>query len=103
MAFILTAPAGSLAYLCSYGFQTFGDLWDESYDLETDDFLRAEKVAAVLKKLDDLPDSQKQQLFQACWPIIEHNWNWFYQGGFESVLWQELTGMLDSIKIHLSK
>ena len=103
MPFVLTATAGSLAYLRSYGFQTFGNFWDESYDLETDDFLRAEKVAAVLKQLDDLSDREKQELFQACWPVIEHNWNWFYKGPFESVLWTELTDMLESIKIHLSK
>jgi hypothetical protein len=102
MPFVLTATAGSLAYLRSYGFQTFGDFWDESYDLETDDFVRAEKVAAVLKQLDDLSESEKQQLFQACWPVIEHNWNWFYKNGFESVLWQELNDMLDSIKKYLS-
>ena len=103
MPFVVSATAGSLAYLRSYGFQTFSEFWDESYDLETDDFLRAEKVAAVLKQLDDLSDEKKQELFQACWPVIEHNWNWFYQGGFESVLWVELTDMLNSIKIHLSK
>ena len=65
--------------------------------------MRAEKVAAVLKHLDDLSDEKKQELFQSCWPVIEHNWNWFYQGGLESVLWVELTDMLESIKIHLSK
>jgi hypothetical protein len=103
MPFILSATAGSLAYLRSYGFQTFGAFWDESYDLETDDFARAEKIAAVLKQLDDLSDEKKQELFQSCWPVIEHNWNWFYHGGVESVLWRELTDMLESIKIHLSK
>jgi hypothetical protein len=103
MPFILSATAGSLAYLRSYGFQTFGDFWDESYDLETDDIVRAEKVAAVLKKLDDLSADEKQKLFQACWPVIEHNWNWFYHGELESVLWSELTDMLDSIKTHLSQ
>jgi hypothetical protein len=103
MPFILSATAGSLEYLRGYGFQTFGAFWDESYDLEIDDFARAEKVAAVLKQLDDLSDEKKQELFQSCWPVIEHNWNWFYQGGLESVLWAELTDMLESIKIHLSK
>ena len=101
--FVLSATAGSLAYLRRYGFRTFDQFWDESYDLETDDLVRAEKVATVLKQLDDLSDQNKQELFQACWHVIEHNWNWFYQGGFESVLWTELTEMLDSIKIHLSK
>jgi hypothetical protein len=103
MPFILTATAGSLAYLRSYGFKTFGKFWDESYDVETDDFVRAEKVAELLKQLDDLSDKKKQELFHACWPVIEHNWNWFYQGGFESVLWTEFTHMLTSIKVHLSR
>ena len=102
MPFVLTATAGSLAYLRSYGFRTFGDFWDESYDQETDDFSRAKKVAAVLKQLDDLSDEKKQELFQRCQGVIEHNWNWFYHGGLESVLWKELNGMLDSIKLHLS-
>ena len=103
MPFILTATAGSLAYLRSYGFKTFSEFWDESYDLETNDFVRAEKVAAVLKQLDDLSEQQQQDLFQACWPVIEHNWNWFYHGGFESVLWAELTSMLESIQTNLSQ
>lgn len=101
MPFVLSATAGSLKYLRSYGFQTFGEFWDESYDLETNDLIRAEKVAAVLKQLDDLSLQQKQELFQACWPVIEHNWNWFYHGGFESTLWSELIAMLDSIKSYL--
>ena len=103
MPFVLTATAGSLEYLRSYGFKTFGEFWDESYDLETNDFVRAEKVAAVLKKLDMLSDAERQQLFEACWPVIEHNWNWFYQGQFESVLWAELSGMLQSIHQHLTQ
>jgi hypothetical protein len=103
MPFVLSATAGSLAYLRSYGFKTFGKFWDESYDEEPNDLVRAEKVAAVLKQLDELSEEKKQELFQACWPVIEHNWNWFYQGGLESVLWTELTGMLESIKTHLYK
>jgi hypothetical protein len=103
MPFILSATAGSLAYLRSYGFKTFGEFWDEDYDLETDDLVRAEKVAAVLKNLDDLSEREKQELFQACWPVIEHNWIWFYHSGLESILWAELTDMLESIKKHLSQ
>ena len=102
MPFILSATAGSLEYLRRYGFKTFGEFWDESYDLETDDFIRAEKVAALLKNLDSMSTEKKQQLFDRCWPVIEHNWNWFYKDGLESVLWQELTDMLTSIKLHLS-
>ena len=66
MPFVLSATAGSLAYLRSYGFKTFGKFWDESYDEEPNDLVRAEKVAAVLKQLDELSEEKKQELFQAC-------------------------------------
>ena len=102
MPFVLTAPAGCLAYLKRYGFKTFSDFWDESYDNELDDNRRAEMVAEVLHKLDQLDQQQKQQLFEQCIPVIEHNWNWFYNGEFENVLWDELTKMLESMKLHVN-
>lgn len=98
MPFVLVATAGSLAYLRSYGFKTFGDLWDESYDQEIDDQLRIEKVVKLLKHLDSLSSTQRQDLYEQAWPIIEHNWNHFYHGGFEQLLWQELRGMLNDLE-----
>lgn len=98
MPFVLSAPAGSLNYLKHYGFKTFDTVWDESYDQELNDLLRAEKVARLLKWLDQ---QDRQQLFEKCIPIIEHNWNWFYKGEFEQVLWNELTVMLESLKKYL--
>lgn len=94
MPFVLLSTAGSLEYLRSYGFQTFGRLWSEDYDCEIDDPARAELVARVLKELDALSNLEKKQLWQHCLPIIKHNWNWFYHGGFEQTLWRELTHML---------
>ena len=95
MPFVLVATAGSLEYLRSYGFQTFSSIWDESYDLELDDRVRIEKIAALLKDLDQMTVAEKQKLFEQALPIIEHNWNHFYHGGFEQVLWQELKDMLN--------
>ncbi len=102
MPFVFTAPAGSVEYLRQYGFKTFDSVWSEDYDLESNDLLRAQKVALTLKQINDLSPQQKQELFEQCWPIIEHNWNWFYHGGFESVLWQELSQMLDQLRHYLS-
>jgi hypothetical protein len=42
--------------------------------------------------------TEKQNMFEKCIPIIEHNWNHFYNGGFEKILWKELNTMLDNIK-----
>jgi hypothetical protein len=97
MPFIIVGTQGSLKYLRSYGFKTFGDLWDESYDDEPDDSRRIEKIAQVLKQLDGL-EEHRQDIFESAWEIIEHNWNHFYHGGFEAILWQELKDMLNDIE-----
>jgi hypothetical protein len=99
MPFVLSAPAHSLSYLRSYGFKTFNDVWDESYDLEENDYERTAHLSSLLKKLDKLTIEKKQQMFEKCIPIIEHNWNHFYNGGFEKILWAELTTMLDNLKV----
>ena len=95
MPFVLVAPAGSLAYLREYGFRTFSGIFDESYDLETDDIKRIETVTDLLKDLDSLSVAERNRIHQACLPIVEHNYNHFYNGGFESILWAELTDMLN--------
>jgi hypothetical protein len=99
MPFVLVAPAGSLAYLREYGFQTFDGIFDESYDLELDDVKRIEAVVRLLKDLDDLSVAKRNDIHQACLPIVEHNYNHFYRGGFESILWQELQEMLNEFRI----
>jgi hypothetical protein len=97
MPFVIVGTKGSLEYLRSYGFQTFGDIWDESYD-SADDDVRIERITSLLRSLDELPAEAKQDLFEQCHQVIEHNWNHFYRGGFEAVLWQELNEMLNGIK-----
>jgi hypothetical protein len=99
MPFVLVAPAGSLAYLREYGFQTFESVFDESYDLETNDLRRIEQVTALLKSLDQMSMEQRLEIHQACLPIVEHNYNHFYRGGFANVLWQELQSMLEGIRV----
>ena len=98
MPFVLVSTAGSLEYLRSYGFQTFGSIWDESYDTETDDAQRLAKIADLLHSLDQLTDAEKQARFEAAIPIIEHNFNHFYSGAFEQILWQELVDMLGTMQ-----
>jgi len=97
MPFIIVGTQGSLKYLQEYGFRTFDGIWDESYD-DAEDDVRIERIASLLRSLDELPAECKQELFEQCIPIIEHNWNHFYNGGFEAVLWRELNEMLNEIE-----
>jgi hypothetical protein len=98
MPFVLSAPAGSLAYLKQYGFKTFESIWNEEYDTVKNDIKRIAMLSQLLKRLDNLTESEKNKMFKRCIPIIEHNWNHFYGGGFEKMLWTELTTMLHNLK-----
>jgi hypothetical protein len=98
MPFVLVAPAGSLAYMRSYGFKTFGSVFDESYDQETNDVRRIERVVKLLKGLDNLSVKERWDIHQACLPIVEHNYNHFYRGGLTDILWPELLNMLNGLK-----
>ena len=95
MPFVLVAPADSLSYLREYGFKTFAGIFDESYDLETDDIRRIEKVTQLLKDLNNLSLAERHKIHQACLPIVEHNYHHFYRGAFADQLWTELNQMLN--------
>jgi len=96
--FVLVSAAGSLEYLQRYGFRTFGDIWDESYDQETDDLRRLEKIARLLTELDGLSQRELQDLYRATLPSVQHNFYHFYNGGFEQILWLELSKMLHDLE-----
>ena len=96
MPFVIVGTQGSLEYLRSYGFRTFEGIWDESYD-QAEDSVRIERIASLLRSLDELPTEAKQDLFDQAQEVVEHNWNHFYNGGFEQVLWDELQEMLNGI------
>ena len=97
MPFVMVGTQGSLEYLRSYGFKTFGHIWDESYDTIADPHQRIAAVASLLKTLCDLSVEERIALFRLCYGTIQHNWNHFYNGGFEKILWAELQCMLKDI------
>jgi hypothetical protein len=99
MPLVLVAPAGSLAYMREYGFKTFSSVFDESYDQETDDIKRVERVVKLLKDLDNLSVKERRDIHQVCLPIVEHNYNHFYHGGLTDILWPELLSMLNGLKL----
>lgn len=90
--FILVAPQGSLAYLRSYGFKTFANIWDESYDSAPDE-IRIHKIADLLYQISQWTDQEIKCAQQEINHIIEHNHRWFYND-FETLLWQEITDMI---------
>ena len=61
-----------LANLRKLGFQTFGDIIDESYDTETDALIRWRRAWEQMQWLADQPQSE---ILEKIRPIVEHNFN----------------------------
>jgi hypothetical protein len=97
MPFVLVAPAHSLRYLREYGFRTFAPYIDETYDTIEDPVARIEAVTAVLLEIQARIAAAKNALWQSLLPIVEHNWNHFYRGGFRDILEVELETMLKDL------
>ena len=90
--FILQSCKGSLEYLRRYGFKTFGEFWDESYD-EFDDDRRTEEIGKLLFDINTMSQKEKASLQNAVSKTVEYNYQWFYGEQFEKVLWNELNEM----------
>ena len=78
--FVMFAGRGYLANLRRLGFQTFDSVIDESYDLETDDYVRWRQAWAQVQWLKSQPQAR---ILEQIRPIVEHNFgvmmntNWY--------------------------
>jgi hypothetical protein len=70
--FVLFAARGSLEYLRSQGFQTFGNIIDESYDSEPNNRRRFDMAWEQVRLLSTL---DPREVYQRANSIIEHNYN----------------------------
>lgn len=71
--FIVVAPAKTLEYVRSFGFKTFNDFWDESYDDEADHGERLAKIFKLIDKLFAMSNQEQRDLYDELVPILEHN------------------------------
>jgi len=87
--FMLIATAGSLKYLRSYGFETFGNHIDESYDLETDPVARLNAVIQEMTRIAALSSADKIVLWNQLHKIAERNQQRFFSAEWQTSLVQE--------------
>jgi hypothetical protein len=73
--FILLGAAGSLQHVKDMGFKTFGEFWDESYDLELDHKLRFEKIMSVIKFIASWSEAQRIEFTHRVKDLLEYNVN----------------------------
>ena len=91
--FILVGSRNGLSYLREYGFKTFSNIWDESYD-SLPDSERMEAVSDLCATISRWSPDRLKHAHLESQPIVEHNFRWFYSG-FQDVLWRELNVMMD--------
>ena len=75
---VLQAP-GSLAYLRSYGFKTFGDWWDESYDTIEDPDQRMQAIADIVDSIGAKSLEELETMRMEMASVLEHNFRHFYE------------------------
>ena len=71
--FFIAGNPGVLEQLRSYGLQTFGSVFDESYDAIADPVSRRETLMKEVLRLARLGISELENLRKQCAEIIEHN------------------------------
>jgi hypothetical protein len=101
--FMLVATAGSLKYLRSYGFETFSDLIDESYDLETDPVARLTAVVGEMTRIGSLEAKDKITLWNQLHTIAERNKQRFFSGEWQASIVQEYIDNMDQAMITMNQ
>jgi hypothetical protein len=76
--FIVFGPHGYLVELKKYGFKTFSDFWDESYDDIQDPVERAKKLISLVKHLNNKTIEELNDIYRSTKDICIYNRNLFY-------------------------
>jgi hypothetical protein len=97
MPFLLLGCVNNLAYLQDYGFQTFGDFWDEGYDSILDPIERLQAVTRILKRLSNMSSAEQKSMLLDMQPVLDHNYNLFNSKQFVDQEWQHLLSKLTDI------
>ena len=73
--FLVLGKPHTLKYIKSYGFKTFSDYWDESYDEEIIDSKRLFKVYNIFKELCNKTDEEWIEIYKSLKNILIYNRN----------------------------
>jgi hypothetical protein len=101
--FMLVATAGSLQDLRSYGFETFGDVIDESYDLETDPVARLAAVIQEMTRINSLNPSDKIVLWNQLHKIAKRNKQRFFSTKWQANIVQEYVNNMNQALITMNQ
>ncbi len=71
--FIMVGPPGNLEYMHKWGFQTFSEYWDESYDQEECHHKRLCKIFDLMEWIGNKSIEELQELYNIMMPTVMYN------------------------------
>ena len=92
----LVSTPGSLAYLRSYGFQTFDGIIDETYDTIVDPVDRLNAIQRELKRISLLSVDEKYTMWNKLHQIAKFNKQRFFSTDFHQQVTKEFVTNLNS-------
>jgi len=92
--FMLAAAPGNLAYLKSYGFQSFDRWIDESYDTIQDPDQRLQAIVDQTQRLCAMSDLELRKMHKEMQPVLEYNSDHLW-GNFKNLIVDELLNNFD--------
>jgi hypothetical protein len=93
--FVLVSAPGNLAYLRSYGFKTFSNWIDETYDKIAEPDLRLNLIAEEIYKISRLSLKDLKNLYNDMLPTLQFNKNHFFNE-FRHTITSELVDNFDT-------
>jgi len=91
--FVVLSSYRYLHYLKQSGFQTFGDVINESYDLEVDD---SRRWRMAFEQMRVLATMDQQQVLERIQPIVKHNRQVLMQTDWHKKMSQQVRQILES-------
>jgi len=73
--FIMIGPPGNLKYMKRWGFATYGQYWDESYDNETCHYKRINKIFDLIDCISSMSVTQLQEMHKDMEHTLSYNYN----------------------------
>jgi hypothetical protein len=95
--FILASTVGSLEYLRSYGFKTFGSVWDEYYDCIENPQERLVYLATTMRHIANWTPEQRADNMAQAQAIADYNRQRFFSQEFFDLVINELKTNLTTV------
>lgn len=92
---VLLGCANNLEYFQRYGFKTFSNWWDESYDKIEDPIKRLQAVVKIINDICKMSLEELEDILKEMQHILDYNYNLFYSQEFINNAWNELTASLE--------